>query len=219
MKTILFQGDSITDANRVRECAEHHNGHGYPTLVSARISYQYPGKYKILNKGIGGDRVVNLLERINRDIINLTPDYMSILIGVNDVWAGIRFQDGTPADVYEEVYGLVIKETKKSLPDIKIAVLGPFVLESQSNKEYYTQFRKGVEERAAAAKRIAEKYGLTYIPLQEKFDEAAEQSGNTADWLADGVHPTSAGHELIAREWCEKFFDKIIKEKEELSKR
>ena len=119
MKTILFQGDSITDANRVRECAEHHNGHGYPTLVSARISYQYPGKYKILNKGIGGDRVVNLLERINRDIINLTPDYMSVLIGVNDVWAGIRFQDGTPADVYEEVYGLVIKETKKSLPDIK----------------------------------------------------------------------------------------------------
>lgn len=212
VKTILFQGDSITDANRVRECEEHHTGHGYPTLASARITYQCPGKYRIINKGVGGDRVVDLLKRINRETINLKPDYMSILIGVNDVWAGIRFQDGTPADVYEEVYDLLIREIKRELPDIKIAILGPFVLHSPSNDEYYTEFREGVEQRAAAAKRVAGKHGLTYIPLQEKFDEAAKASGNTLDWAADGVHPTSAGHEIIAREWCEKFFDAVIKE-------
>lgn len=137
---------------------------------------------------------------------------MSILIGVNDIWSGIRFTDGTPTELYENVYDLIIKEVKAKMPDIKIAILGSFVLKSPDNEEYYEEFRKGVEERAAAAKRIAEKYNLVYIPLQEKFDEAAEKSGSTLDWAADGVHPTAAGHEIIAREWCEKFFDKVIKE-------
>ena len=218
MKTILFQGDSITDANRSRDFEENHNGHGYATLAAARISYQYPGKYKILNKGIGGNRVVDILERINRDILNLKPDYMSLLIGVNDIWAGIRFTDGTPTELFENGYDLIIKEVKTKLPNIKIAILGAFVLKSPDNEAYYEEFRKGVEERAAAAKRIAEKHGLVYIPLQEKFDEAAAKSGNTLDWTADGVHTTPAGHEIIAREWCEKFFDKVIKSSGEMSR-
>lgn len=210
MKTILFQGDSITDANRSREFEENHNGHGYATLSAARISYDHPGMYTILNKGVGGNRIVHLLERINRDVINLKPDYMSVYIGVNDVWSGIRFNDGTPADVFEKLYDIFITEVKSKVPGIKIALIGAYVLKTESNADYYDEFRRGVEEIASVTEQIARKHDLMYIPLQEKFDNAAKSTGRTTDWTPDGVHPTAAGHELIAREWCNNFFEKVI---------
>lgn len=213
MKKILFQGDSITDANRLRdEGFDFCTGHGYSTMVAAKIAFNAPGKFEFVNRGIGGDRVANLIERLNRDIINQRPDYMSILIGVNDVWAGIRFSDGTPAGLYETLYDCVIDESLKTLPDLKIAVLEPFVLKHESNEEYYEEFRSGVRARAAAAKRVAEKYNLTFIPLQAKLDAASEKTGDTSHWLRDGVHPTPAGHLLIADEWYEKFYKPVIEE-------
>ena len=212
MKTILFQGDSITDANRFRE--EDHDfcsGHGYVTMVQALIGCDDPGKYTFFNRGIGGDKITNIIERRNRDIVHLEPDYMSILVGVNDVWAGITRNDGTSAELYELLYDSLIREITAALPKLKIAIMEPFVLESRENESFYPEFRSGVCACAEAAKRIAEKYRLTFLPLQIKFDLAAKKTGDTSHWLRDGVHPTPAGHKLIAEEWYKNFYQRIIK--------
>lgn len=99
---------------------------------------------------------------------------------------------------------MIIGQTKKALPNIEMMILEPFVLKGTATEALWDKFRPEVEKRAAAAKHIAEKYNLSFIPLMEKFDRAA-QLAPSEYWLADGVHPTSAGHELIAREWIKEY--------------
>ena len=207
---ILFQGDSITDANRVRDNNDY-MGRGYPALIKATLNYEEPGKYEFSNRGVSGNRVVDLYARLKADIINLKPDLMSILIGVNDVWHEFEFENkpnGVDADKYFKIYSMLIEEVKEALPDIKIIIMEPFTLEGTGNEAYYQEFKKEVTKRAEKARAISEKYGLPFIELQNKFDEAAKLAPN-ANWLRDGVHPAEAGHELIKREWL-KCFKNII---------
>lgn len=203
MKRVLFQGDSITDADRSRE-NDNYLGNGYPTLVAARLGFENPGQYEFINRGIGGDRSIDLLARIKVDAINLKPDIMSILVGVNDVWHEFDNRDGVDCETYELYYDIMLSQIKKALPNIKIMILGPYLLKGTATKEKWEVFRCEVEKRAAAAERIAEKYGLPFLPLMQKFDEA-EKTAPSDVWLIDGVHPTAAGHELIAREWIRGF--------------
>lgn len=203
MKTILFQGDSITDVNRSRDY-DTWKGMGYPLLVTAQLSYAYPNQYTFYNRGIGGNRVVDLYARIKEDIINLKPDVMSILIGVNDVWQECGGQHGVDAEKYFKVYAMLIEEVKAALPDIQIMILEPFALKGTGNEAYWDEFYAEVKKRAAKAKEIAKRYDLTFIPLQDKFEEAAKQAPNEY-WLMDGVHPTEAGHALIQNEWMKYF--------------
>lgn len=203
MKRILFQGDSITDAGRSRE-NDFARGNGYATLVAAKLGYEKPGDYEFINRGISGNRVSDLLARVKIDLINLKPDVMSILIGVNDVWHEFSRQNGVDVELYEKLYNLLIEEVKAALPEIRIMILEPFVLKGTATEEHWEGFSEEVYKRAAAAKRVAEKNGLEFIPLQDKLDEACKLA--PADyWLRDGVHPTAMGHELIAREWIAKF--------------
>lgn len=205
MQRILFQGDSITDVSRNRE-NDHYMGMGYPTLVSAWLNYEYPQKYECINRGISGNRVVDLFARVRGDIILLKPDIMSILIGVNDVWHELTRSNGVSAEKYEAVYDMLIEEVKQALPDIQIMILEPFLLKGSATEEKWEIFRSEVEKRAASAKRISQKHGLSFVPLMEQFDMAAR---NTPDgyWILDGVHPSAAGHELIKREWLKAFAD------------
>lgn len=203
MKTILFQGDSITDASRSREI-EGDMGKGYPILVKAELGFENPGEYTFINKGISGNRVVDVYARIKNDIINLKPDIMSILIGVNDVWHEVSYTNGVDADKYMKIYSMLIEEVKAALPDIKIMILEPFVLKGTATTDAWKIFEKEVAKRAEKAKEISEKYNLPFIPLQEKFDELTKKAPSDY-WLADGVHPTPAGHELIKREWIKAF--------------
>lgn len=203
MKTILFQGDSITDAGRSRD-NDVQVGVGYPLLVKAHLDFENPGAYKIINRGISGNRVVDLYARIKMDIINLKPDVMSILIGVNDVWHEVGHQNGVDAEKFYKIYSMLIEEIKEALPNIKIMILEPFVLEASATENAIDVFKTEVAKRSEKAKLISEKYGLTFIPLQEKLNEAAKAASNS-HYLADGVHPTAAGHELIKREWLKAF--------------
>ena len=138
------------------------------------------------------------------DIINLKPDVMSILIGVNDVWHEAVYQNGISTERYEKYYCMLIEEVKEALPDIKIMILEPFVLKGKATEEYWDKFRPEVEEKAQAAKRVAEKYKLKFVELLKPFDELYEKEP-MGYWLEDGVHPTSAGHEFIKREWIKAF--------------
>ena len=205
MKTILFQGDSITDAGRSRE-NDALLGHGYPTLVKGALGFEHPNQYAVLNRGISGNRVVDLYARIKVDFINLKPDVLSILIGVNDVWHEFGSNNGVEAEKFFKVYGMLIEEIKEALPEVKIMILEPFVLKAAATEGNWEAFQCEVQKRAQKAKAIAEKYGLYFVPLQEKFDEAAELAPNDY-WLQDGVHPTTAGHELIKREWLKCFYE------------
>lgn len=203
MKTILFQGDSITDAGRSRE-DDSNLGLGYPTLVKGELGFDYVGQYEFINRGISGNRIVDVYARIKLDIINLKPDVMSILIGVNDVWHEVGNQNGVDAEKYFKIYSMLIEEIKEALPDIKIMILEPFVLKAVATEEKWEYFHSEVLKRAEKAKALAEKYDLTFIPLQDKFD-AAQKLCPAEYWLRDGVHPTTMGHELIKREWIKAF--------------
>lgn len=210
MKTILFQGDSITDCGRSRERNDL-IGTGYPLLVKAEMGYAFPEEYQFLNRGIGGNRVVDLYARIKADIINLKPDCMSILVGVNDVWHELGDNpNGVDAEKYEKIYCMLIEEILAELPDIKIMVLEPFVLEASATQNTEEQpnrwniFSSEVKKRADRARTVAEKYKLVFVPLQETFNKVSQQTENSY-WLIDGVHPTAMGHEVIKREWLKAF--------------
>lgn len=205
MTRILFQGDSITDANRTVEYATRNGiGIGYALMVNAELGVKYPGEYEFINRGIGGNQIVDLYARLKRDVINLQPDVMSILIGVNDVWQEIAENVGADAEKYYKIYDIMIQEIKEALPDIKIMIMEPFVLKASATEENWDTFRPEVEKRAVMAKKIAEKHKLTFIPLQAEFDALAEKVSPDY-WLYDGVHPTPMGHTIIRDRWLEAF--------------
>lgn len=202
--TILFQGDSITDAGRARD-NDAYRGNGYPTFISGTLGLQNPGRYTFLNRGISGDRVVDLYARWKKDCINLEPDILSILIGVNDVWHELSYQNGVEASKFELVLNLLLEETRTKLPNTKLILLEPFVLKGSATEEHWEYFSTEVALRAEAAKRVALAHNAIFVPLQKAFDDACTAEAPESHWLIDGVHPTAAGHALIAREWLTAF--------------
>lgn len=207
-KTILFQGDSITDCGRDRN-DNGSMGSGYANFVKAKIDADSPYEYDFYNRGIGGNKITDLFSRINGDVINLKPDYMSVHVGINDVWHDLAWANGTNFDRFEQLYDFYIEDIKKALPDVKIMIMEPFVLKGcntvkEDDPEYWIRMNEGVRKNAQAARRVAQKHGLKFIELQKIFDEVAT-TGQEYYWLGDGVHPSPAGHELIKREWLKAF--------------
>ena len=211
---VLFQGDSITDCGRDRKNTDSH-GTGYAQRVAGILRANEPYKYLTYNRGISGNRVVDLYARMRKDIINLKPDYMSILIGVNDVSGDVDNHNGTDTKKFELIYDLIIQELLEELPGVQIMIVEPYVINGartcndDTHPARWEFMSSGVREKATAARRIAEKYGIVFVELQNVFEKALE-SAPVSHWLPDGVHPTSAGHELIKRQWL-KGFQKLIR--------
>ncbi len=214
MKRILFQGDSITDVFRVRDLSTVNYidyGRGYPLRVAGRLDFEEPCTYEYFNRGISGNRIVDVYARLKADIINLKPDIMSFLVGVNDVWHDINYQNGVDTAKFEKIYCMMIEEIKEALPDIRIMIMEPFVMAGSATVgvldggvDRLDLFREGVAEKAAAARRVAEKYGLVFIPTQEKLNKLCTLMPPSY-WTMDGVHPTPFGHEFLAEEWLAAF--------------
>ena len=208
MKTILFQGDSITDCGRSREAGNKYAGHGYPLGVIGKLSYENPGEYDFYNRAVSGNRIVDLYARLKVDILNIKPDVMSILIGVNDVWHDYNpdeYKNGVNAEKYGKIYDMLIEEVLEALPNIKIMIMEPYVTHGSEIDPVWDEFSHEVKLRAEKAKAVAEKYNLKFVPLQKYFDEAYEKYPVNGFWTREGVHPTQAGHELIEREWIKAF--------------
>lgn len=203
MQTILFQGDSITDAGRDRELF-YDLGKGYPNLVAGRLGLDAPGQYRFLNRGVSGDRVVDIYARMKKDILNLKPDYMSLLVGVNDVWHELDFGNGVSGTKFKKVYRMLLEEIREALPDTKILLLEPYVLGGSATEKYLGLFAPEVAVRAQAVRELAEEFGLPLIPLQKPL-EALTQLAPADYWLADGVHPNVPFHQYIADRWLEAF--------------
>lgn len=209
---ILFLGDSITDMSRKynSDGLIESYGDSYVFFVAGKLLSENPQAYQIINRGIGGNRIVDLYARIKRDVWNEKPDVLSILIGVNDVWHEFAEQpNGVDLVRWEKIYRMLIEETKEKLPNTKIIICEPFVLRGRAT-EYGNRYEdfQIVKKYATKAKEIAEDYRLSFVPLQKKFDEAAEKFGGTY-YLYDGVHPDVAGAALIAKEWLSVFETQI----------
>lgn len=209
---ILFFGDSITDMGRNREC-EIGNcwsyGIGYPSVVASKLSEKDPLFYQVINRGISGNRIVDLYARIKCDVWNLQPDVLSILIGINDIWHELSNKNGVDIVRFEKFYRMIIEETKQVLPNTKIMILEPFVLKGVATEAKFEQFNE-IRTYAKVIKKIAEDYNLPFVPLQDKFDEMSNKF-NEAIYLYDGVHPNVAGATLIANEWLKVFEEKVNK--------
>jgi len=201
---ILFQGDSVTDAGRSRE-NDDMLGLGYPRMVEAALGLEEPTKYEFVNRGVSGDRVVDLYARIKRDLINIKPDLLSILIGVNDAWHDLGDDpNGVDTEKYYKIYDMLIEEIKAALPEVKIMILEPFCLKGSLTENGWEQFRSEVRARGVAAEKIAKKYNFPFVKLQDGFDELSKIKEESY-WLKDGVHPTAKGHEFIKNEWIKAF--------------
>lgn len=208
-KKILFQGDSITDVGRFDD-TRFGFGSGYPLLVKSSLGYDYPNSYEFFNRGISGNRIVDVYARIKADFINIKPDYASIYIGVNDAWHEIAWQNGVDTKKFKTIYKMLLDEVFAVCPNVKLILIAPFVLEGSAtcNTEEIPNrlelFNVDVAEKAQVVKELSEEYNLPLIELQPAFNKALEQAP-AEYWTGDGVHPTPNGHELIKRLWLEVF--------------
>jgi lysophospholipase L1-like esterase len=183
-------------------------GQGYVFLSTAELMAKYPGKFEILNHGVAGNRIVDLYQRIKCDVWNNNPDVISILIGVNDVWHEVSWQNGVELDRFEKVYRMIIEDTKKVLPNVKFMLMEPYVLRGTNTTEKFEQFKE-VYKYAEVTKKLANEYNCVFVPLQEKFNELAEKHGVDC-YMKDGVHPDPAGAKVIANAWLDAFYKNIL---------
>ncbi len=198
---ILFQGDSITDAGRDRRRESNSNdagalGRGYAFLTACQLLANHPGEnLKIYSRGNSGNKVYQLAERWQKDCLDLKPDVLSILIGVNDIWHKLNGNyDGT-VEIYEKDFDALLERTKKSLPGVKLVICEPFVLRCGAvNDKWFPEF----DQFRAAAKKIASRHKTVFVPFQKMFDEAVKKAPPNY-WAGDGVHPSLAGSALIAQ--------------------
>ncbi|MBD1393268.1 SGNH/GDSL hydrolase family protein [Mucilaginibacter sp. ZB1P21] len=199
---ILFQGDSITDGNRTRDNDWNHvMGHGYAYLIASRLWFDHPEKhFHFLNRGISGNRVTDLTERWQKDTIDLKPNILSILIGLNDITQFLAGDASYDAGNYEAGYHALIKQTKEQLSNVQFVICAPFILPGAHVSKNFDLWQAEVTKRQLIAKKLAEEFGAIFIDFQEQFNQALTKA--PADyWIWDGIHPMPAGHELMARHW------------------
>lgn len=195
---ILFTGDSITDCGRVRENPDH-LGFGYTSLAAAHLQARLASpELKIFNRGISGDRVAALLARFDADLLALKPTIVSILIGINDTWRRFDSNDPTSAESFERDYRSLLQKITMNLK-ARIVLLEPFLLHAPADRYAW---REDLNPKIDVVRKLAIEFGTELLPLDGLFAQAATLAPATY-WAADGVHPTPAGHALIAETWLE----------------
>jgi lysophospholipase L1-like esterase len=202
---ILFQGDSITDAGRNKEDMSFNNaralGSGYAMLAAANLLEEYATlNLRIYNKGISGNKVYQLAERWDKECLDLKPDILSILIGVNDFWHKLNGNYNGTLDIYKNDFIALLERTKKALPNVKLIICEPFAVPGVKavDQKWYPDFY-GYQ---TVAREIADRFNAVFIPFQKIFDEGMKQAAGSY-WTGDGVHPSLAGAQLMAEAWKE----------------
>ena len=186
---ILFQGDSITDCGRDRVDPDS-LGNGYVNLIMETISDRYSqSNLKFINRGISGDKIRDLQLRWDMECIDLKPDMLSILVGVNDTLI-------TPVELFEEEYRMLLKRTTEAL-NAEIILCEPFLLLGDTNA-----YRDDLNPKIETVHMLSEEFNTLLLPLDKIFREACSLHPPEY-WAPDGVHPTPAGHALIAKSWIE----------------
>ncbi len=188
--TILFQGDSVTDSGR----KSNHNeslGDGYVMMTAAWLSSLYPEYHmKFYNRGIGGNRIRDLRKRWKKDCLDLSPNLVSILIGVNDVnWKA------TATESFQADYRSILELTQQS--KCQIVLLEPFLVYPSGN---FLELTEELNKKIEVVRKLAREFETKLIPLNDIFVKACTKR-DSSFWSLDGAHPTLAGHALIAQSW------------------
>ena len=202
---LVFLGDSITDMKwgRNERDRNHYLGHSYVYLIASRLGVDMPeARLEFFNRGISGNKVGDLRARWQKDAIDMKPDLLSILIGVNDV-----SQNGgqdVALDRWEADYRFLLDSSRKANADLRLVLLEPFVLRvgRLADDEAWKHWRGEVDKLRPIVARLAKEYRAVHVRTQEVFDNAASMV-RPDHWIWDGVHPLPQGHELIARNWLE----------------
>ncbi|TVR42651.1 MAG: GDSL family lipase [Planctomycetota bacterium] len=205
---ILFQGDSITDCKR-----DHSQdlgsdpdqmglclGRGYAMMIGAQLTFQYGIEApQLRNLGLSGNRIVDLAARAQEHIWNLGPSLLSILIGINETWHLFQRHAGVDIQRFIRTYDLLLSDTRERLPDVEFIIGEPFALPCGVVEDRWFD---DLRPRQAAIAELAAKHQARLIPYQRHFDEACKRAP-AAHWAPDGVHPSPAGHWLMAQAWLE----------------
>ena len=195
-QTILFQGDSITDCGRNRQDPKSLGG-GYAMMTAAWLSAQYaPYHLTFLNRGNSGNRAADLVSRWDADCIALRPDWVSIMIGINDTWRRYDSGAATTAAAFEAAYRAILARTASELK-ARIVMCEPFVLPHPPDR---VAWREDLDPKLDAVRRLAKEFDAVLVPLDRIFADACRRQPPPY-WAGDGVHPTLAGHALIAQSW------------------
>ena len=195
---VLFTGDSITDCQRVRDNPTH-LGVGYAAFTGARLQMLLGSpELKIFNRGISGNRMKDLLGRLDADLLDLKPTVVSVLIGINDTWRRYDKNDPTDVSVFERDYRTFLERIREGL-QARVVLLEPFLLHVPGDRHTW---REDLNPKIDVVRRLAAEFEAELIPLDGIFAKAATQAP-AAFWAADGVHPTAAGHALIAETWLD----------------
>ena len=193
---ILFQGDSITDGNRGRNADPNHIlGHGYAFIIAAAYGAAYAERnLTFMNRGVSGNKVTDLAQRWQSDTLDLKPDVLSILIGVNDNAGNV------PLDQYEEIYDRLLTQTEAANPKVHLVLCEPFTLPVGGVKTHWESWEAGIKSRQEIVAKLAKKHHTALVRFQKVFDDACKRAP-AEYWIWDGVHPTYSGHQLMADEW------------------
>lgn len=196
--TVLFYGDSITDTKRSRTDLND-LGKGYAAKAPAIYQALFPEQeVRFLNRGVSGNASADLLVRYERDLLALHPDVVSIMIGINDTWHGWHDGHTIPHEVTEERVRKLVEQIRRDLPEAKIIMLEPYLLDSDPEK---VSWHEDFEPKRERIRKVGLELADWYVDLPKVF-EAAMCSGVTQEEItADGVHPTDYGHGLIAQAW------------------
>lgn len=202
---ILFQGDSITDSGRDKKLTAANNtaamGAGYALIAGSTLLVNHPDKnLSIYNKGISGDKVYQLADRWDEQCLQLKPNVLSILVGVNDHWAVKKHGYTGTIETYRNDYKKLLDRTKQALPDVKLIIGEPYAVMGvkEVDQSWYPKF----DEFRAAALELANEFDAVFIPYQSVYDKAVKLAPG-AYWTIDGVHPNIAGITLMAHAWLE----------------
>ena len=197
-ETILFIGDSVTDCGR-NYSDNGSLGSGYAFLAAAEWGRKYPEKKtNFINRGISGNRIIDLGRRWEEDCLRLNPAWVSIYIGINDVWRRYDNHDETPVEQFYEGYRKLIERTNEHT-DAQLILVEPFCLPVPEDRKTW---REDLDPKIQAIRDLAREFQTRYVPLDGLFASASTQI-DPAYWAGDGVHPTAAGHALIAKAWLE----------------
>lgn len=193
---VLFQGDSITDCGRDRANPDD-LGRGYAYMAASTFQAKYPELgVTFYNRGISGDRAADLVSRWEEDCVALQPDWVSILIGINDTWRWFDADSKTTTEEYEDHYRTILEDVRMKTK-AGLILCEPFVLPHPIDR---AAWRVDLDPKIQVVRSLAREYGAIYIPFDGLFAQATTKQ-ELAYWAKDGVHPTPAGHGLMAYHW------------------